>query len=93
MCMDSGDELKDAWKAINQHGGPDRQSTAMQTLGQLPNIPLFNPTTKKEDPIQVTWRNAPDLIKKYEKLEYTRKWTRFFRDNYRNAKSQLTTNN
>jgi iron(III) transport system substrate-binding protein len=92
MCMDSGDELKEAWQTINAQGGLDRQQAAMQTLGQLPNAPLYDPKTKTEAPVQITWRTAPDLIKKYEKLEYTRKWTQFFRQNYYKAKSQVTTN-
>ncbi len=76
MCMDAGDELKEAWRAINMHGGPDRQPEAMKTLNVLPP--------------EINWRSAPDLFKKGDKMEIARKWAQFFRDDYRKAESQLT---
>jgi iron(III) transport system substrate-binding protein len=77
MCMDAGDELKETWEAIKQNGGPAKQPAAMKILSRLPQ--------------NVTWRTAPDIIKKTEKMEYTRTWTLFFRENYKNANSQITT--
>ena len=38
----------------------------------------------------LNWRTAPDVVKRYDKLEYTRKWTIVFRDNYRAARDAVT---
>ena len=93
MCVDAGDELKDAWHAINQHGGPQSQPAAMDQFDRLPTVKLFNRATNEFDDVVITWRTAPDIVKKIDKMEYTRTWTLFFRENYKKAKSQLTTNN
>jgi hypothetical protein len=86
MCLDAGDELRAAWKAINQTPDPQRRAAALDQLGQLPALPLTNKTTRAKEPVSITWRTAPDIGKKYDKLEYTREWTIFFRDSYRKAK-------
>ena len=85
MCVDAGDELKAAWGAIKDHGGPAKQPEAMRLMQQPPHARLFNRATGKEDVVEVTWRNAPDVVKRYEKIEYTRRWTIFYRDAYREA--------
>jgi iron(III) transport system substrate-binding protein len=90
MCVDAGDELKDAWQAVFRHGGPARQAAAMKLMQQLPHTKLKNPPTKQEEDVEVTWRNAPDVVRKYEKIEYTRAWTIFYRDQYRAAARAVT---
>jgi hypothetical protein len=89
MCVDAGDELKDAWRAIIDAGGPARQPAAMVKLQSLPQVKLYDRATKTDIDITLTWRTAPDVLKKYDKLEYTRKWTIAFRDSYRAAKQAV----
>ena len=86
MCVDAGDELKEAWQAINQHGGPAKQPAAMELLRRLPRVKLYNRETKASEEVVLTWRAAPDILKKYDKLEYARAWTAFFRNSYDEAK-------
>jgi ABC-type Fe3+ transport system substrate-binding protein len=86
MCLDAGDELKAAWNAINHTTDPQRRAAALDQLGQLPTVPLTSKTTHAKESVPITWRTAPDISKKYDKLEYTREWTIFFRDSYRKAK-------
>ncbi len=74
MCLDSGDELKRAWKAIIDNGGPEANPEAMALLKRLP--------TK---PIPVTWRSAVTDYRKISRLEYMREWTAEIRANYREA--------
>jgi iron(III) transport system substrate-binding protein len=89
MCVDAGDELKDAWHAINQHGGPQNQPAAMDQFDRLPTVKLFNRATNEFDDVVITWRTAPDIIRQYDKIEYTRQWTIFFRNSYRAARRQV----
>ena len=86
MCLDAGDELKSAWSAINHTTDPARRTKALDQLGQLPDVAVTNRTTKSKEPVTITWRTAPDISKKYDKLEYTREWTLFFRESYRKAR-------
>jgi hypothetical protein len=74
MCIDSASELKSAWKAILDAGGPDANPEAMRVLGELPDWP-----------VNVTWRTAPQITRDHDRLEYMRRWTSFFRSNYRRA--------
>ena len=72
MCMDSGEELKAAWTAIIEHGGPEAQPAAMALLTRLPDAPEpFN------------WKNS--LQVPGERLDYMRTWTLFFRQSYAEA--------
>ena len=71
MCLDSGDELRTAWKVIIDNGGPARQPAAMEVLQQLP----------------VGWENAREVAKQKDRLTYLREWTQFFRANYRRAEA------
>jgi len=84
MCMDSADELRDAWQAIRDHGGPDKCPQAMDVLSQLPTVTLPD---KDGKPVQVplTWATAPMIRKTYNKLDYMREWTAAFRANYAEA--------
>lgn len=74
MCMDSGDELRSAWRAILAHGGPDKNPEAMRLLEALP-----------ENPFPLTWSSAITAYAKVPRLEYLREWTTFFREQYRLA--------
>ncbi|MDB5321953.1 MAG: iron transporter substrate-binding protein [Phycisphaerales bacterium] len=89
MCVDAGDELKEAWHAIIDAGGPAKQGAAMEKLQSLPQVKLYDRATKAEVDVTLNWRTAPDVLKKYDKLEYTRKWTIAFRDNYRAARDAV----
>jgi hypothetical protein len=89
MCLDAGDELKAAWKAINQTSDPRRRAAALAQLGQLPAVPLTSKATHAREPVEITWRTAPDIGKKYDKLEYTREWTIFFRESYNKARATV----
>lgn len=75
MCLDSVDELHDAWKAIIRNGGPEKQAAAMTLFSRLPDKP---------EPL--TWRSAVTFSKKHDRLDYLREWTGFYRENYRTAK-------
>ena len=75
MCLDSVNELHDAWRAIIQNGGPANQAKAMGILGRLPDKP---------EPL--TWRSALTFSKKHDRMDYLREWTAFYRENYRRVK-------
>jgi len=70
MCLDSGDELRAAWRAMIANGGPTAQPAAMEVLQRLP----------------VTWETAREVTRQKDRLTYLREWTEFFRANYREAK-------
>jgi ABC-type Fe3+ transport system substrate-binding protein len=89
MCVDAGDELKEAWQGIAKAGGPARQPAAMARLGRMPNVTLQLKGSADREPVEVNWRTAPDISKKYDRLDYTRAWTIFFRDNYRAATKEV----
>jgi len=74
MCMDAGDELKEAWAEINRAGGPERNPEAVAMLHRMPL-----------EPEPVTWASAPDLVRRYSAMELSREWTLFFRNSYREA--------
>ena len=75
MCLDAGEELRAAWEAILRHGGPEAQPEAVTQLQRLPDRP---------EPL--TWRTALSIPKTWDRMEYMREWTLFFRDSYREAK-------
>jgi ABC-type Fe3+ transport system substrate-binding protein len=74
MCLDSGHELRAAWKVIIEHGGPEKQPEAMRLLTQLP-----------DQPEKFTWTSALDIAKRHDRLDYLRAWTDCYRRNYRAA--------
>jgi spermidine/putrescine-binding protein len=84
MCMDSADELREAWTAIRKAGGPDKCPQAMAKLGELPGVMLKD---KQGNPVLVplTWEIAPSIPKAYKSMDYMREWTTAFRANYREA--------
>ena len=75
MCLDSVNELHDAWRAIILNGGPANQPEAMELFGRLPDKP---------EPL--TWHSALTFSKKHDRLDYLREWTAFYRENYRKVK-------
>ena len=78
MCLDSGNELHDAWRAIIQNGGPTNQTEALGLLCRLPDRP---------EPL--TWRSALTFSKKYDRMDYLKEWTDFYRKSYRDAKEMV----
>jgi iron(III) transport system substrate-binding protein len=74
MCLDAGDELRAAWKAILAAGGPERCPQAFALLQRMPDRP---------EPL--TWISALRIPREHARLDYMRDWTRFFRDSYREA--------
>ncbi len=77
MCLDSGDELRAAWRAIQEHGGLAKQARALELLGRMPDRP---------EPL--TWRSAPRIMREHDRLDYLRDWTAFFRQSYREAREE-----
>jgi hypothetical protein len=75
MCLDSGEELRAAWKAILDAGGPEAQPRAMEILGRLPDAPE-----------RLTWRTALDVSRRHDTLDLMKEWTVFFRRSYREAR-------
>lgn len=74
MCLDSGDELRAAWRAILEAGGPEACPAALAAFERLP-----------EHPLPLTWENAPRLAATQDRRTYLREWTAFFRAQYREA--------
>lgn len=92
MCLDSGEELRAAWAAINDCVDPVLKEKALAAMLKMPTISLqpINPKTGIAigDPrdIPLTWRTAPEFRSSFEPLDVTRKWTSAFRENYRAAR-------
>ena len=74
MCMDSGQELRAAWKAIIAAGGPEACPRAMEALGRLPQAP---------EPL--TWVSGLSMGRKYDRLDLLREWTVQYRAQYAEA--------
>lgn len=76
LCLDSGEELRAAWKHIQAHGGAERQPEAMSWLLKMP-----------QTPVPVTWASTVTdyASDKIDRLEYLRLWTSEMRANYRKA--------
>jgi ABC-type Fe3+ transport system substrate-binding protein len=78
MCMDSGDELRRAWRAILRHGGPERNPEAMRHLEAMP-----------ENPHPLTWASAVGAYAREPRLAVLSEWTAFFRRQYRLAEEAV----
>lgn len=78
MCLDSGKELREAWRAIIANGGPEQQPEAMALLARMPDIP---------EPLN--WTDAPTLTSRYKQIDLMRDWTLFFRNSYREARDAV----
>jgi ABC-type Fe3+ transport system substrate-binding protein len=81
MCIDSGLELRRAW---DPETGRDR-AAINAAIRRLPEVMLRNVATGKDERVEPTWRTAPDIPRRYDRLEYMRKWTEAFRGQYRAA--------
>lgn len=75
MCLDSGDELRAAWRAILDAGGPAKNPEAMAALTRLPDRPF-----------PLDWRSALGPYAQADRLACLRDWTAFFRARYREAR-------
>ncbi len=73
MCLDAGEELKSAWKAIQQHGGTVLNPKAMQAFSTLP--------------ADLNWRSAIDGYSKANQLDTMQRWVVHFRQTYQKAKA------
>ncbi len=74
MCMDSGQELRAAWKAILAAGGPEACPRAMEALGRLPRAP---------EPL--TWASGLSMGRRHDRLDLLREWTIQYRAQYAEA--------
>lgn len=74
MCLDSNQELRKAWAEILNAGGPEMCPRAMAVLTRLP---------QKPEPL--TWISGLEMLKKYNRLDLLREWTRQYRAQYREA--------
>jgi len=76
MCIDPHDELRYAWKAINESGGPAACPRAMAVFSALP------PGAEYGDALV---KSAAATANKLEEARLMREWTIFFRNQYRKA--------
>jgi iron(III) transport system substrate-binding protein len=76
MCLDAAEELKSAWRAILDAGGPAARPEAMRLLARMPDRP---------EPL--TWSGAPALHRSTDRMVLLREWTLFFRESYREAEA------
>jgi ABC-type Fe3+ transport system substrate-binding protein len=81
MCIDSGLELRDAWDSSHT----DNHAAVTTALRHLPTVTLRNLSTGADETVELNWRTAPDIPRRYDRLEYMRKWTASFRAQYRAA--------
>jgi ABC-type Fe3+ transport system substrate-binding protein len=73
MCLDAAEELREAWQAIDQAGGPEAVPEAMEALLAFPP--------------GLTWESAlSDRYSSPNRMVYMREWVIFFRDQYRKAR-------
>lgn len=73
MCLDAGEELKSAWKAIQLHGGAKLNPSAMSAFNAMPDG--FN------------WRSAIESYGQANKLDTQRRWLMHFRQTFNKAKA------
>jgi len=74
MCIDSGEELRAAWRTVIENGGPSGRPDAMLLIARMPDRP---------EPL--TWRTVLDLHSRIGREELTREWAAFFRRSYGEA--------
>lgn len=78
MCVESHDELRAAWGAIIEHGGPEAQPRALALLERLPDVP---------EPL--TWRSALTPAVSMRRHERLATWTAWFRRSYRESQAAV----
>jgi len=74
MCIDSHSELRMAWIAILERGGPEQNPRAMEWLERWPEVP---------EPL--TWRSAIAPTVPMSRADRVAAWTAWFRRCYREA--------
>ena len=80
MCMDSGDDLRAAWREILAAGGPEACPGAVALMQRLP-----------QRPYPVDWRHVTAAAKDkslaggMSSTDVQTEWTKFFRASYREA--------
>lgn len=74
MCMDSGQELRAAWRAILAAGGPEKCPRAMAAFQRLP-----------QQPEPLTWASGLSMGRTYDRLDLLRAWTIQYRAQYAEA--------
>jgi hypothetical protein len=74
--MDSGDELRAAWGAILEAGGPAACPEAMEALDTLPESAEYNRLPETMAAVRT----------KIDEVRQARRWGIFFADQYRNAR-------
>lgn len=75
MCLDSGDELRASWRAIQRAGGPEANPEAIAAFEALPDSPL-----------PLDWRSAITDYRDVSRMDRLREWTAFFRRQYGEAR-------
>lgn len=77
-CLDAGVELRAAWRAILDAGGPDAPANAdaVAALRRLPAAPR-----------PLDWSSAPAITRELPRAEYLRAWTADFRSHFRLARA------
>lgn len=78
MCLDSFRDLRLAWSEIQEPGGEARRAAALEAFERFPG-----------EPYPVGWRDAPDSLRKGDRHDVLREWTRFFRAAYREARARM----
>jgi len=76
MCIDPQDELQEAWREINEAGGAEKCSQAFAIFSTLPPEAEYRTARSK---------TAALITNKLEEGRLLRKWTVFFREQYRKA--------
>jgi iron(III) transport system substrate-binding protein len=78
MCLDSGQELRAAWRTVIDRDAP---ATLLDQLGTMPTVELIDRSGEKKA-YTLGWANAREIRSNVDSLEYMRAWTIFFRDQY-----------
>jgi ABC-type Fe3+ transport system substrate-binding protein len=73
MCLDAGEELKAAWKAIQEYGGEALNPEAMRFFSVMPD--------------GLTWRSAIEGYGKAFQPDYMERWVKHFRFTFAKAKA------
>ncbi|HQY89101.1 MAG TPA: hypothetical protein PK402_10605, partial [Tepidisphaeraceae bacterium] len=88
MCLDSAEELKGAWKK-HHDASKLRGLPTVELKSKDSEIKAGDGTVKvipgKIQTVELNWRNAPDMSKQFNTLDYTREWTTWYRNHYENA--------
>ena len=75
MCLDAGEELREAWKTVLRNGGPEQCVEAMEMIGALPpSAEYWN--------IQQT---VSEFERKTDEVKQARLWGVYFANRYREA--------